>query len=74
MVMTANRMPSKIYSVGIYARLSVDSNERKNESIETQIKIARAYIGSQSDMVIFDCCTDIGKTGIKILSVKALNA
>lgn len=53
----------KIYSVGIYARLSVDGSERKNESIETQIEIAKAFIGQQNDMVIVDCYTDIGKTG-----------
>lgn len=58
-----NKRPSKIYSVGIYARLSVDANERKNESIETQIEIAKAFISRQNDMVIFDCYTDIGKTG-----------
>lgn len=58
-----NKRPSKIYSIGIYARLSVDANERKNESIETQIEIAKAFIGKQNDMVIFDCYTDIGKTG-----------
>ena len=58
-----NKRPSKIYSVGIYARLSVDANERKNESIETQIEIAKAFISKQNDMVIFDCYTDIGKTG-----------
>lgn len=56
-------MSSEMYSVGIYARLSVDVGERKNESIETQIEIAKAFIGSRSDMVIFDCYTDIGKTG-----------
>lgn len=55
--------PSKIYSVGIYARLSVDAGERKNESIETQMEIAKAFVKSQSDMVIFDCYSDIGKTG-----------
>lgn len=57
------KSPSKIYSVGIYARLSVDANERKNESIETQVEIAKAFMGRQNDMVIFDCYTDIGKTG-----------
>lgn len=57
------KKPTKMYSVGIYARLSVDANERKNESIETQIEIAKAFIGRQKDMVIFDCYTDIGKTG-----------
>lgn len=59
---------TKIYSVGIYARLSVDGMKacgqaRKNESIETQIAIAKAFIRQQKDMVIFDCYTDIGKTG-----------
>ena len=58
-----NSRPSKIYSVGIYARLSVDSGERKNESIETQMEIAKAFVKSQSDMMIFDCYSDIGKTG-----------
>jgi len=59
----ANRKSSKIYSVGIYARLSVDTDERKRESIETQIEIAKAYIRQQDDMVLFDCYTDVGKTG-----------
>ena len=61
--LAVNRMPSKIYSVGIYARLSVDGGGRKNESVETQIEIAKAFANRQSDMVIFDCYTDIGKTG-----------
>ncbi len=51
------------YSVGIYARLSVDADERKNESIETQIEIAKAFMLEQGDMVLTDCYTDIGKTG-----------
>ena len=29
----------KVFRVGIYARLSVDSTEKKNESIESQIEI-----------------------------------
>lgn len=65
--------PKKTYSVGIYARLSVDGEKacgqgncdrsRKNESIETQIEIAKAFAGQRDDMVIYDCYTDIGKTG-----------
>ena len=61
--LSVNVKPSKMYSVGIYARLSVDANERKNDSIEAQIEIAKAFISRQKDMVIFDCYTDIGKTG-----------
>lgn len=61
---TGNRKaPSKIYTVGIYARLSVDTGERKNESIETQIEIAKAFLKGQKDMVLYDCYRDVGKTG-----------
>lgn len=55
--------PEKIYSTGIYARLSVDSGERKNESIETQVEIARDFIGRQADMELYDIYMDLGKTG-----------
>lgn len=54
---------SRIYSVGIYARLSVDSHNEKNESIDTQIEIAKVYMESQPDMVLYDCYIDLGKTG-----------
>lgn len=57
------KAPSKVYSVGIYARLSVDADERKNESIETQTEIAKAFMKEQDDMVLYGCYTDIGKTG-----------
>lgn len=55
-------MPN-IYSAGIYARLSVDSHNEKNESIETQIQIAKDFVKQQPDMVLFDCYSDLGKTG-----------
>lgn len=57
------KQPEKIYSTGIYARLSVDSDERKNESIETQVEIAKDFIGRQADMELYDIYTDLGKTG-----------
>ena len=61
---TGNRKaPSKVYTVGIYARLSVDADERKNESIETQIEIAKTFLKGQKDMVLYDCYRDVGKTG-----------
>ncbi len=59
----AGRQPERIYHAGIYARLSVDSGERKNESVETQIEIAKEFIRRQDNMVVYDCYTDIGKTG-----------
>lgn len=52
-----------MYSVGVYARLSVDAEERKKESIETQIEIAKAFIAQQEDMVLSGCYADIGKSG-----------
>lgn len=57
------KLPEKVYSTGIYARLSVDSGERKNESIETQLEIAKDFIGRHPDMELYDTYTDIGKTG-----------
>lgn len=57
------KKPLKIYYVGIYARLSVDSGDRKNESIETQVEIIKAFIAQHDDMVIYGVYTDLGKTG-----------
>lgn len=57
------KQPGRIYSVGIYARLSVDSGDRKNESIETQVEIAEAFVGKQADMAVYGTYTDIGRTG-----------
>ena len=44
-------MSEKKYSVGIYARLSVDSHDAKNASIETQIEIAKSYIRNHKELV-----------------------
>lgn len=52
-----------VWKAGIYARLSVDNHDRKNESIETQIEIAKEYIGRTEDMELVDYYTDLGKTG-----------
>ena len=56
-------LSEKTYSVGIYARLSVDSHSEKNESIENQIEIAKQYLNNQTDMVLYDCYSDLGKSG-----------
>lgn len=53
----------KTYSVGIYARLSVDSHSEKNESIDNQIEMAKSYMELQPDMALFGCYSDLGKTG-----------
>ncbi len=49
----------KTYSVGIYARLSVDSHNEKNESIDNQIEMAKSYMELQPDMVLFGCYSDV---------------
>lgn len=54
----------KKYQVGIYARLSVKGNERKEESIDTQIAICREYINNNPDMLWIDSYIDIGKSGM----------
>ncbi len=53
----------KIYSAGIYARLSVDSRSDKNASIETQIQIGKEYLRRRRDMILYGCYSDLGKTG-----------
>lgn len=52
-----------VWKAGIYARLSVDNNDRKNESIDTQIEIAKEYIGRTRDTELIECYIDLGKTG-----------
>lgn len=61
-------MPKKILKVGIYARLSSDADEKKNESIDVQVEIAKAFIekcnaDNIEQMEIFDVYQDLGKTG-----------
>lgn len=61
------------FHVGIYARLSVDGTKtcgqkdcpqsRKNESIDTQIAIAKQYLKEHPEMELYDCYTDLGRTG-----------
>ncbi|MDE6604185.1 MAG: recombinase family protein, partial [Lachnospiraceae bacterium] len=56
------------FKAGIYARLSADLDERKNESIEVQIEIAKKFVEewnhSNHDRIeVAGCYTDLGKTG-----------
>lgn len=53
----------KGFRVGIYARLSVERDDRKNESIDTQVEIAKQYMISHPEMVLYDVYTDLGATG-----------
>lgn len=60
---TQQEHPSRHFHVGIYARLSVEGTERKNESIDTQIAIAKQYLREHPEMELYDCYTDLGRTG-----------
>lgn len=53
----------KLFRVGIYARLSVDHNHKKNESIDSQIAIAKKHISKLPNMKIVDIYSDSGATG-----------
>ena len=52
-----------VWNAGIYARLSVDNHGWKNESIDTQIEIAKEYIRKSDNIILVGCYTDLGKTG-----------
>lgn len=53
----------KKYKVGIYARLSVEGDERKNETIDNQIDIGKQYIKNHPEMILYDIYKDLGATG-----------
>ncbi len=53
----------KRFLAGIYVRLSVEADARKNESIDTQIALAKEYIKEHKEIELFDCYIDLGKTG-----------
>ena len=58
----------KYYKAGIYARLSSDQDLKKNESVETQIEIAKSYVEDwnrhHGDRIeIVGEYADLGKTG-----------
>ena len=58
----------KVYKAGLYARLSSDQDLKKNESLETQIKIGENYVEDwnqrhKDKIVIVGRYRDLGKTG-----------
>ena len=59
-----------VYMAAIYARLSVDTDERKSESIETQVTLIKEFIDrynaetdKEYELVVYDIYSDLGKTG-----------
>ena len=54
----------KPYQVGIYARLSHESEaNRERDTVETQIAYIRNFVAEQTDMVVADVYADISVTG-----------
>ena len=59
-----------VYMAAIYARLSVDTDERKSESIETQVTLIKEFVdrhnaeaNKEYELVVYDIYSDLGKTG-----------
>ncbi len=59
-----------VFSVGIYSRISVDSNEHKTETIENQIEIVKQFVKKNNssmerkmELKIYDIYVDRGITG-----------
>ena len=53
----------KVYVAGIYARLSVDHQDGKEVSIETQIEMGKTFLESHKEIFLYDCYSDLGATG-----------
>lgn len=60
----------KKYMVGIYARLSVNTEERKSESLEHQVSLIEQFIEKynrredrDSDLFVYEIYKDLGKSG-----------
>ena len=59
---------ARYYKAGIYTRLSSDQDSKKNESVETQVEIAKSYVADwnrhHGDKIeIVGQYADLGKTG-----------
>jgi len=54
---------TKIFSVGVYARLSVSDKKKQCDSIETQQAIINAFVSERDDLRIVDIYIDSGISG-----------
>ncbi len=64
----AGKKNGKNYRAGIYARLSSDADEDKNESLDVQISIAKNFVEEfnrkqDGRIEVVECYSDLGKTG-----------
>ena len=56
--------PEKVYNTGIYVRLSVEDNNRKDsDSIEMQKYMLQKYVNEQPNMRVYSLYSDNGRTG-----------
>lgn len=68
---TEKKIPGiPVCMAAIYARLSVDSDEKKSESIETQVTLIKEFIQKHNEnpdreyeIAVYDIYSDLGKTG-----------
>ena len=61
----------------IYARLSVDNDEKKSESIETQVTLIKEFIQKHNEnpdreyeIAVYDIYSDLGKTGTNFTRIQ----
>ncbi len=68
---TEKKIPGiPVCMAAIYARLSVDNDEKKSESIETQVTLIKEFIQKHNEnpdkeyeIAVYDIYSDLGKTG-----------
>ena len=68
---TEKKIPGiPVCMAAIFARLSVDSDEKKSESIETQVTLIKEFIQKHNEnpnreyeIAVYDIYSDLGKTG-----------
>jgi len=60
-------VPTKLYNVAIYARLSVEDNGKNSDSIESQIEYLEDYIANDSTMRKVAVFIDNGFTGTNFM-------
>ena len=68
---TEEKIPGiPVCMAAIYARLSVDNDEKKSESIETQVTLIKEFIQKHNEnpdkeyeIAVYDIYSDLGKTG-----------
>lgn len=58
------------YRTAIYARLSIEDNGIRSNSIEDQIYFLKKYISRHIQLSLVSCYCDNGKTGTNFVEVR----